>query len=288
MKNFSHNININQHSNTVISHSESDWAVMRKNSLIFIDKDTTSYIIGNTEKLNFIVDFILQHNNIIEITGNFEHYFLRDDIITVSYKEYELLVIKNIIAAGSGYKVGDTVLCSGGNVSINTFDNTKYNTILQVEEVDPNGAIIKLKIINKGRYLSAPESNNKIIGGHGRDAEIEIEYVLSSHRAMIERQVLNAFNQNHNTILELNDNLPTNVRSGKISIEKYIGYLTTNYVGETKRNADYHIVRDQTPFLQLPLLSKNSPKTEEFYNHTILELDRKLRELDERLKKANL
>lgn len=287
MKNFSHSINVDKDKNYVISHTESDWAAMRNNSLISIDDDAHFYTIGNTKQLNFIADFEITNNNLI-ISGNYEHYFLKDDVLTVSYKEYELLTIKSIINNGNAYKIGDILSCSNGQLSVNIFDNSKNSTTFQVEEVDGNGGIIKLKIINKGIYIIPPEETNTLVGGNGNSAVISLGFIIINNRRMIDRQVANARNDQSNTIIELNDYLPAGVNSGKISMSKYIGYLTSNYIGNTKKNSKYHITRDKTPHLGLPFLSKNSQKNDEFFNHVILELDKKIQELESRLDKNNL
>lgn len=287
MKIFSHSINIDKDKNYVISHTESDWASMRKDSLISIDTDKHFYTIGNIEELNFITDFNIQNNQLI-ISGNFEHYFLRDDILTISYKEYELLMIKSIINSGNGYKIGDILSCSGGQLSINVFDNSKNATTFQIEEINGNGGISKLKILNKGTYINTPEENNTLSGGSGNSAVIALGFIIINNRRMLERQVINATNNQSNTILELNGNLPIGVTNGKISMAKYIGYLTSNYVGNSKRNCKYTIIRDRTPHLGLPLLLKNSDKTEEFFNYTLLELDKRIKNLEDKLLKAEL
>jgi hypothetical protein len=85
--------------------------------------------------LNFITDFVIEDNK-LKIEGNYEDYFIFDDIITISYKEYELLTILMVIKEGQGYKVNDILSLDGGVLSVNIIDNQSQNTTLQVEEVD--------------------------------------------------------------------------------------------------------------------------------------------------------
>lgn len=288
MKNFSHSINIDNNSNLIVSHTESDWAAMRNNSLVSIDNDGHFYTIGKIDKLNFIIDFAVDDKNNLVIPGLFEHYFLKDDVLTISYKEHELLTIKSIINKGRGYKNGDILNCSGGELSVRIFDNYKSATTFQVEETDGDGGVLKLKTLNKGIYIIPPEINNTLTGGNGSGLQILFGYTTLNNRTMIEREVISAQNQDSYTIIQISDRLPIGITSGKISMNKYLGYITSNYVGKTKRNAKYSILRDRTPHLGLPLLAKNSPKTEEFFNYTLLELDKKIKELEDRLTKAGL
>lgn len=284
MKNFSHSININKGDNYLFNHTECDWSAMRINSLINIDNDPNFYVIGNIEPFNYIVDFTVENDDLV-VNGNIENYLILDDIITVSYKEYETLAIKSFINNGSGYKVGDILSCSGGTTSLNIIDNTSQGAIFKVEEADSNGKVTKLNIINKGLYITSPDTNNKLIGGNGQNIEVNLEFIVNPNRKMVEKQVLSAINSGPNTIIEVYGGVPKEVISGKLSLSKYKAYLISNYVGESKRNVSYHINRDNSPHLGLPLLVKNSNKSEEFYNHTILMLDRKLKELQDRIDK---
>jgi len=282
MKNFGYNINVDKNSNVVIGHSEVDHSSVRINSLINIGGDSHFYTVGAIEELNFIIDFIVEGATLI-IDGNYENYFLLDDVLTISYKEYELLTILNIKNKGSNYKTGDTLSLDGGIMSKSVFDNTTQPTILKIEEIDSSGGINKLSIINKGSYLNFPEKNNMLKGGSGSGANILIESNLNPNRRMIERQVASSKNSGPNTIIGLGYKLPPEIKEGKLSVNKYKIILTSNYVGETKRNAQYHIIRDYSPLLNLPLVIKGSNKLEESYNFSILKLEKKIKELEDKI-----
>ena len=282
MKNFGRNINIDKNTNVVIGHTEVDFSSARINSLINIDKDGHFYTIGAIEPFNFISDFTIKNNDLI-IPGNVESYFLFEDILTISYKEYELLTILNINNKGTGYKVGDILSLSGGILSVNIIDNTSFPTLLKVEEISSNGEINKLTIAHRGAYISFPEKNNKLQGGSGKDANILLESNLNSNRKMIERQVVSAESFGPDTVIELNYKLPKDVYEGKISMSKYKIILTSNYVGETKRNINYSIARDYTPIYYLPLALKNGNKFEESYNYTVIKMEQKIKELEDKI-----
>lgn len=282
MKNFGFTVNIDNNSNAIIGHSEAEWKHIRNNSLISIDNEPTFYTIGRVEPLNFIADFIVSNNNLV-IPGNHEHYFIYDDILTISYKEYELLAILEVVNKGANYHQGDILSLDGGIVSMNIVDNTSHATLLRVEEVSADGQINKLSVIHKGIYLQFPNKVNKLKGGHGQGAEISVESSLINDRKMIERQVIAAENEEAVTKIQINFPLPASVTQGKVSVSKYIGYLTSTYVGPTKRDVPYNITRDFSPVLGLPLLVKGSNKIEETFNYTILKLEQKIRELESKI-----
>ena len=282
MKHFSHTINVTQNNNYVINHTECDWSTLRIGSLINIDTDQHFYSIGSVEPFNFIIDFEVSNDNII-VNGNIEEYLMLDDIITISIKEYELLAIRSITNPGIGYKVGNILSCAGGSVSVDIFDNSQKHALLKVEEVNPDGGINKLSIVNKGLYVIAPDNNNYVSGGGGNGACIAFEYVLNPNRKMIDKQVISVTQSGHNSIIEIDGYLPGGTINGKLSFSKYKAFLTSNYVGKTKRGVPYHMNRDTSPHLKLPLLLKGSNKGEEFYNHSILEMDKAIKNLQSQI-----
>lgn len=284
MKNYGFNININKNSNAVIGHTEANWHTLKKNSLINIGNDAHFYTIGKVDPLNFISDFVVEDNNLL-INGEYENYFLADDVVIISYKEYELLTIKNITNKGIGYKIGDILNFTGGELSINVIDNKSHPTLLKVEEIGNAGCINKLSIFQRGVYLKFPNKLNTLNGGSGSGAEIDTESNIITNRKMIERQVIRAESRNNQTLVQINYPLPSPIKEGKLSFNKHIAYLTSNYVGEDSRNTEYHILRDSTPHLGLPILLKNSNKSTEYYNHTIQLLDKEIKDLKNRLDK---
>lgn len=281
MKDFGFSINVDKDTNYIIGHTESSWEALRNSSIVSIDNDGHFYNIGGVEPLNFITDFTLKDDKLM-IDGNYENLFIIDDILTISYKEYELLTILNIKDKGTNYKINDILNLDGGILSTNLIDNKSQPTILQVEEVDSVGGINKLKVLSKGIYLQFPPKENKLTG-KGNGAQVSLEYNLIKDRKMIERQVISAQNQDSNTIIDLNYKLPENVTAGKISMSKYKAFLTSNYIGDTKKNAQYTIIRDFSPNFRFPLLAKGSNKLEETLNHTIIELDKKIKELENKI-----
>ncbi len=282
MKYIDNVININKGNNFIISHSDSDWNYLREGMSINIGNDAIFYTIGNKEKINFIQEFKKETKG-ISIDGNWEYLFLIGDSINLSYKEYELLTIKNIINKGENYKDGDLLSLNGGSLSINIFDNTSNSTLLKVESVNGNGGIEKLSVIHRGKYICFPNTSNSILGGHGQNAIIDIESKIIESRTIVERTILSIKNIDYKTIIELSYPIPENIQEGKISVTKWKAYLSNNYIGETQKNVSCNIIRDSTPYLELPLLLKNSNKTEEIFNHSIKKIDSEIKLLKDQL-----
>lgn len=285
MKQFGFALNINRDSNTLVSHSESDWSFLRPGDLVTIDDDKIFYEIASRENLFFIQSFDKINDTQIVINGNYEYLFIPDDVINISYKEYELLTIKEILNKGNGYKVNDILNLTGGEVSINVTDNSSQSTLLKVEAVDSHGGITKFSIANRGNYTIFPDKINDLYGGHGQECKISVEDRITESRKMLERQIESVKENESNTIITLNYSLSNSIINGKISCNKWKAYLSANYTGETKRNAEYHVTRDHTPYLKLPLVLKNSGKLEEYYNYTIKKIDQELARQAEEIRK---
>lgn len=281
MKKFSHAINITNGNNYFITHTESDWSAGRRGSLVSIGDDNHFYTVGEIEDINFITDFV--YNGLLVLNGDFEEIFLTDDILTISYKEYHAFIIKNIVQSGTGYQVGDVLTCSGGDLSVNIIDNSKTPVSVKVETVDHQGGIISVSLLRDGKYTSPPTGEIPLSGGHGSGASITIDFDIIKNRAMLEKQVVSSKHIDGNTLIEINYMLPAGVKEGKISLRKNKVYLTGAYVGPTKRNIHFHVARDQSPNLRLPLLLKNSNKNEESINFAFLALDKEIALLKEEI-----
>ena len=283
MKHFGFSINIDKNSNTLISHGGSNWSALREGSLVNINNSNHFYTIGNKESINVIKSFKNVNGHNIEIDGNYENLFLDNDLINLSYREYTLFIINNIVNGGKGYKKGDILAPSDGQLSINSFDNSSEICALEVKETDGNGTILKLNISKNGRYLYPPTYSNQVKGGSGNGAQIFLKFNTIDSKKNLERQIIKCVNQEYRTLITLNYPISVFILNGELSINKWKAYLTSNYVGENVRNGSYHIVRDYTPHHQIPLMTKGTAKIEETYNHGVHEFDKIIKNLTERI-----
>lgn len=285
MKQFGFTLNIDNKSNIIISHAEADWSFLRHGDLIIIDDDKIFHTVLSREKMMFIQPFEKIENNKIAINGNYEFIFIVDDILNLSHKEYELLTVKSIIDKGENYKKDDIISLSGGTVSVDIVDNSSETTLFKVEQVDAHGGVLKLNIINKGLYSQFPEKENLIHGGSGKNLKISVEEKITDSRKLIERQVTNVEQNGARTILSLNYSLPDSVVNGKVSVQKWKAVLASEYLGESKRNVEYTVVRDSTPYLHLPLVVKGSDKLVESFNDALKKIDSEISRLKSEIEK---
>jgi hypothetical protein len=283
MKHFGFSINIDKNSNTLVSHAGSNWSALREGSLININNETHFYTIGHKENFNISTNFKNLNGSQIQIDGNYESFFLNNDLINLSYKEYTLSSIMNIVDGGAGYKKGDILIPDGGQLSINSFDNNSETSAIEVKEVDGNGKILKTSITKNGKYLYPPNSTNAVKGGKGKNAQIILQFVGTNYKKNIDRQVIKCVSNESETVLTLNFPISIYIVKGDLFISKWKAYLTSNYVGENVRNGSYHVIRDYTPNHQIPLMTKGTNKIEETYNHSVQQFDKIITNLTNRI-----
>lgn len=277
---------IKQNTNAIISTTYSDWSAIRNGTFIKFDDDFNFYTVSHVEKRTFIKDFVVLRPSVLQINENCGLNIGEDDSLTISYKEHELNIIYKLISAGRGYRVGDFLTLNGGIASINIIDNTLNSSVIMVNKVGENGEIIEYQIHNRGKYLTAPiDPIITLNGGFGSGASIECSFKLTDHRSFIERDVQKIEFKNAETLVYLHYALPANITEGKLSITKWEIILTSNYAGETKINRPFQIIRDFTPNYKIPLLAPNSVNQELIFNHAIITLDKKIAELEGKIKK---
>lgn len=275
---------IKKDSNRLISTTFADWSAIREGTFIKFDDDQNFYIASHVEKRTFLKDFIVIEPHIIQINEDCGTNINEDDNLVISFKEYELITVYKIISAGKHYRVGDKLTLNGGAASLNITDNTLHSSAVLVTRVGDQGEILEIQIENRGKYLVPPNSITELKGGFGVGASVEAGYKLTDHRSFIEKDVEKIDFKHSETILRLFYSLPPGIKEGKLSIEKWEIVLTNNYVGATKIKQPFQIIRDFTPNLRIPLLAPNSPNQELIFNNALTILDRKIAELEKKIK----
>ncbi len=276
---------IKKNSNRLVSATFSDWSAVREGTFIKFNDDPHFNIVSHTEKKIFLKDFVLVKPTVLQINQDCGVNINEGDSLNISYKEYEVNTIYKILIAGQGYKVGDDLTLGGGVASLNITDHTLNSAVINVDKVGTNGEIFAFSLINKGKYLESPPTITDLKGGFGGGASIEVGYKLTDHRSFIERDVSKIEFQGSSTLVHLVYGLPTGIKEGKLSIEKWEIVFNSNYTGENKVTQPFQVTRDFTPNLRIPLIAKNSQNQELMTNHGFAMLDKKIAELEERIKK---
>ena len=268
----------------VISTTFSDWSALREGTFIKFNDDPQFYIVSCTERKTYLKDFITLESSVIKVNEDCGVNINEGDTLHISYKEHELSTIYKIISAGKGYRIGDQLTLAGGTASLNITDNILNSTKFIASKVGDEGEIAELNIIDKGKYIEIPPQITDLKGGLGSLASLEVGFKLTDHRAFIERDVQKVEFKGSATIIHLVYSLPTGIKEGKLSIEKWEMILVSNYQGENKIAQPFQVIRDFTPNYRIPLITKNSFNQELIINHALTILDKKIAELENKLK----
>lgn len=286
MKDFNLNASILKGTNEFISTTEEDWSVIRSDSSILFGHDHDYYMVSNVEKFFYIKDFqtIDSKTLMIDESGiNILHF----DSLKISYKEAELSSILNIKNGGSNYKEGDKIYLSGGLLSKDILSGKTTPTSFIVTKTN-DGFIIEAKILNKGKYIKLPEEPYVFNSNSGQNVDFQLIFKVIENRAIIEREVEKVEHNSGKSLITLNYSLPEGIINGKISVDKWKGYLTENYKGDDKINSIYKVIRDFTPHLKIPKLSQGNPHHHITFNRAIHTLENEIKALQERILKLEL
>lgn len=287
MKSFNFTCSILQNTNRIISASQCNFNSVPAGSFFRFLKDKNFYTVLKSNNIFLNYDFELDNPRKIIINKDIGVNLSKNDSIKILYKEYEILTVLRIVNSGNNYKQNDIIYLVGGIPSINLENNEKIMASFRVAEIDEKGGIKQISLNDKGRYAQPTESIVNIFGGNGNGAELEVEFQVIDDKSIIERQILMINYLPQYSEIFIDYPLPNGIKKGSISCNKYELLLNSNYLESTKRNEEYEISRDFSPYLRLPLMSKNSFSTDLIYNNGMLILENKIKELEEKIDLLN-
>lgn len=277
-------ISVVSNTNRLVSSSSDNFGGVRPGTYIKLGENDNLYPIFKTNNFFYLKDFTLIDNKTLKIPCDTEINLQPQDTIKIIYDEYELNSVLNIINGGKFYSPDDIINISGGEVSIDIREGFGHPTKLQVKEVDENGCIKKISLFNKGKYITPPSGIIETTSKTGMDAQFELNYSIIDNRAIINRVIKTIRFENNETILELDYSLPSGIKNGKLSVEKWEIFLNSIYLNPTSYNLSYKIFKDFSPNYSFPLIAKNSNCLELLLNEVILKSDSKIKELENRIK----
>jgi len=278
-KSYGESISVEENSNIVYSNGSNSWKFIRPGSLLQVGDDVNFYQINHSETQDYemaftrVNDKILIKNPVNELNEN--------DIISVSIKEYQLFSLTSIVDAGTGYVQNEELQIEGGSPCVDVSTNTVQKTTFKIMEVNNNGAIIKIKPIFKGKYLSNKNIQTyDLIGGSGSGAKISAEFEMIGQKSEIEKSIAKIERTSSLCFVTFTNSLPEAVSEGYLKFSKSKIILSSNYLGKSKKIVKYSILKDLTPNYNMPLMSIDSTTPEIIFNNSIILIDKKIAELE--------
>lgn len=278
---------IKEGDNKVVCESRFQPHYIKPGCYLKFDKASDHYLISKDEDIMLIFDFEFYGRGAIFVEGDEAFNLVIGDEIDVTFKQYKLnsnIIINN---GGNGYAVGDIIQVSEGLPVEDPLTNEKQIGKIKVTNTSEAGEVLGFEVVNFGLYLEAP--NEKMLfhwspsGGSGTNLELNVIFDTISHRGVFQREVADLQKQDEGYVVYLDMELPSHVRSGKLSVKKKILSLSTNYVSSTSLSETFQLIVDFSENYGLPMLVENSLSLAFVYNKGINMVDAHIKALERRI-----
>jgi len=279
-------ISIAKGDNIAYATYEPSISAVKDGSFLRFESENCFYVIQCKESTEFLHDFEVIGDSSVIVKEDLSGKIHCSDIVDLVFREYELDIVVAIVNAGSGYAVGDVLTVRGGKPSLNVSDGL-YNAIQIVLNGVKDGGVSRIGVKNRGKYIEPPLSEVELEGGKGKDAKFELAYKPLNAVTKVKRTVRGIEIKNSETIIQLDSLIPPFITMGKLIYNKWLFYLATPYLSDTKVGVGFSVSRDFTPNLNIPLMASDSFTTDVVYNKAIHMLEDEILKLNKRIDHLN-
>lgn len=278
-KKYGNLVSVEENSNIVYSVGINSWQSVREGSLLQISDDPNFYQISRSDTENYELNFDKSNDKII--IKNSLSQLNENDIIFISIKEYQFYSLTSIVSGGKGYRQNDELQMQGGSPRHDTATNVSLRALFKVIDVDDQGAIVKIKPISKGKYLSGkPLESDDLVGGTGFGAKISAEFEMIGQNIEIEKEISKIERTGSLCFITFVNPLDENIKEGFLKFSKSKIILCSNYIGRSTKAANYSILKDFTPNYNMTLMAIDSTSPEAVFNNALIILDAKIAALE--------
>tara|TARA_Y100000361_G_C11136832_1_gene332490 strand:+ start:419 stop:1276 length:858 start_codon:yes stop_codon:yes gene_type:complete len=278
-KKYGFTASVNEGSNKIIACSKANWEPVRLGSFIMLDKDDTFYRVINKRKFIYQKDVVQLNSSQIKVAENLGTMVSIDDDLSFMYAEHSV-ASASVENGGEGYQVGDIITPEGGVCKYNSIDQIDVPAQIEVTEVDSDGKILSIELINGGLYSSPPADLCNGNSNLGNGVSLALSSQVSDQTSVEERTVSAIDYSSDSTVLHLNHDLPPRTQEGKIRVEKWELTIDGNYVGQSKYSSNYNIVKDFTPHNEIPLIHGDIASGHIIFNEAMAIIDQRLKDLE--------
>tara|TARA_Y100000004_G_scaffold107457_1_gene120546 strand:- start:227 stop:1084 length:858 start_codon:yes stop_codon:yes gene_type:complete len=278
-KKYGFTASVNEGSNKVIACSKANWEPVRTGSFILLDKDDTFYRVIDKRKFVYQKNVTVLNTSQLKVAENLGTMVSVDDDVAFMYSEHSVTSV-SVASGGEGYQVGDIITPEGGVCKYNSIDQIDVPAQIQVTEVDSDGAVVAVELINGGLYSTPPADSCNGNSNLGTGVTLSLVSSVSDVSSIEERTVSSIDYTSDSTVLHLNHNLPPRIQEGSIRVEKWELTIDGNYVGQSKYSANYNIVKDFTPHNDIPLIHGDLASSHVVFNEAMAIIDQRLKDLE--------
>ena len=194
-------------------------------------------------------------------------------------------------------KYGYRVAVTNGSRRVIGCSKASWQTLREGSFIAIAGSSMFYRIFDKKQYTYTKnsefidDSTLKIEGHTGYNVMIDdlVSFTDVRQEGDItipeERTVSSIEHKEDHTIIRLSHPLPPHTTSGTITVKKWEAILDSEYLGDSRNDASYEIVKDFTPNLDLPLIKGEIISSSLLYNESMVILDKKIQEIEGKLDK---
>lgn len=281
-KKYGYTASASKGSNRAIASSKADWGAVRDGSFIVMSGDDIFYKIIGKKKFVFQKNVDVISNTQLKIEGAVGAMIGVDDDIEVHFNEHNVISAE-IHDAGEGYEIDDILTLEGGICKYNSIDQIDVPAQVKVTEVNEEGGVLSLELVTEGIYSVAPEDFCDVKSDLGTGATLDISSRVSDVVSVEGRTISQLEINENDTIIHLNHPLPPRNLTAAIKVNKWELTLSTEYAGEDKISVNYEIIKDFTPFCNLPLIHGQLSSSHILYNEAMAILDKRLKDIEDKL-----
>jgi len=271
--NLDYTISIKKDSNKIISSTVDKFSSITPGCFIKIGSDNILYNVIDKSKFLYTSDFNVENSKIISINADVGINLQKNDVLKISYKEYEAVFVEEIVSSDSGFRADEEIFLKLENAFFDLSIGRHDGCVLKIDGINQDGQINSVSIKSRGKYTSQPNCLCEGFDSVGKTAKFKIKFIDIPERKIMEKTIKDIYFSDGKTFIVFDYSLPISIKSGKIYAEKTTATLSQNYLGETSKNCYYESFNHFTPNLKIPLLVKNSISQDIVYNKGAIIMD---------------
>ena len=256
--------------------------IAKNGAFVKIAGNEIFYRVENIETINLKKKFDSRGKSLV-VKGDFTYKIAPNDIINLSFQEYEAVSFSNLKTNESAYKVGEKIYAQGGSPSSNNTNLTGQYTEFTVQSIDDEGKILKLKMTRPGKYILPPSNPVSIMNQDGNVVYVDLQFEESPEQSILERQITYVENKEGATSLGILYPIPQIVEEGELTLRKQILLLDKPYAGESIDGKICEMTFDFSPLNGIPLLPPASLDPHATFNEAIRVIEQKFLDLEKRI-----
>ena len=256
--------------------------IAKNGAFVKIAGNEIFYRVENIETINLKKKFDSRGKSLV-VKGDFTYKIAPNDIINLSFQEYEAVSFSNLKTNESAYKVGEKIYAQGGSPSSNNTNLTGQYTEFTVQSIDDEGKILKLKMTRPGKYILPPSNPVSIMNQDGNVVYVDLQFEESPEQSILERQITYVENKEGSTSLGILYPIPQIVEEGELTLRNQILLLDKPYAGESIDGKICEMTFDFSPLNGIPLLPPASLDPHATFNEAIRVIEQKFLDLEKRI-----